>query len=189
MFKKSFVPVLAIAVAAVGCDADALTSSADGPETDIRASAHGGTVASAEGGGNWTLEVFGLEVEQVLTLNARKSSDGRVRGHVDYHQTVDDAKFHLAASITCMSVYDAGTRVKFGGPVALSNAPSVPANGEVYMWFQVIDNGRGAASAPDQSTGVGLGSEAENQAFCDSPAEPNPMFLADVTSGNFTVDG
>lgn len=82
-----------------------------------------------------------------------------------------------------MSVYD-GNRVKYGGEVILSTDPSVPPG--TYMWFQGIDNGEGAGAPTDQSTGSGFGTAAENQAFCDSPDAPNPLFLASV-NGNIQV--
>jgi hypothetical protein len=37
---------------------------------------------------------------------------------------------------------------------------------------QVLDNGEGANAPPDQSSLVGFGNEAANEAFCNSPNLP-----------------
>ncbi|NIR36519.1 MAG: hypothetical protein GWN73_11675 [Actinobacteria bacterium] len=121
----------------------------------------------------------------MLGFKATKFADGTVRGHINYHQTFLGETLKFSATVTCMSVYDDGTRVKYGGEITRSNDPAFPAG--VFIWFQGIDNGEGADAAPDQSTGSGFGTAEENQAFCDSPAPPNPIFVADI-DGNIQVD-
>jgi hypothetical protein len=39
-------------------------------------------------------------------------------------------------------------------------------------WFQVFDTGEGADAPPDRSSLLGFGSEAANEAFCNSPNLP-----------------
>ena len=150
-----------------------------GPRTANRDlnEAAGIAIASASGGANWTLEVFGFTIPQVLGFRAQKYADGSVTGHIEYHQVFEGERLRFNATVTCMNVYD-GNRVKYGGEVLLSNDPTVPPG--TFIWFQSIDNGEGAGAPADQSTGSGFGTEEENEAFCDSPAPPNPIFLADV---------
>lgn len=76
------------------------------------------------------------------------------------------------------------SHIKYGGEIKLSNDPLFPPG--TFIWFQGIDNGEGADAPPDQSTGSGFGTEEENEAFCDSPDEPNPLFLAGI-DGNIQV--
>jgi hypothetical protein len=84
-----------------------------------------------------------------------------------------------------MNVYD-GNRAKYGGEITVSNDPTVPPG--TFIWFQAIDNGEGADSSPDQSTGAGFGTAEETEAFCNSSTLPNPLFLSEVT-GNIQVEG
>lgn len=165
----------------------ALTGCGDGAELigpDQRAlDGAGAIVERATGGANWTLEVFGFTIPQVLGFTARKYADGRVEGHIQYHQVFLGERLRFDATVTCMEIYD-GNRVKYGGEIQRSNDPAFPAG--TFIWFHSIDNGEGAAAPPDQSTGSGFGDEAANEAFCASPAPPNPLFLADV-NGNIQV--
>jgi hypothetical protein len=144
--------------------------------------------ASASGGANWTLTVdFGggpIDIDQVLAFNAQRSTDGDVHGRIVYHQTAFGETFSFQADVSCIGVYD-GNRGKFGGPVTKSNDATIPVG--TYIWFHVIDGGQGAGASPDFSSGAGFGDETANQEFCDSPALPNPVFLAEVTSGNIEV--
>lgn len=153
------------------------------PASDALTLAAGPAVASASGGGRMVLEVFGLTIPQVLGFTARRHADGSASGHINYRQTFEGETFHFVATVTCMAVYD-GNRVKYGGVLTKSTDPTVPVGD--YMWFQSIDNGEGSGLPPDVSTGSGFGTEAENEAFCASPALPNPIFLADVI-GNIQV--
>jgi len=153
------------------------------PERDALAPAAGAVVASASGAGRMVLEVFGFTIPQVLGFTARQYADGSVSGHIEYRQTFEGETFQFVATVTCMEIYD-GNRVKYGGVLTQSNDPTVPVGD--FMWFQSIDNGEGAGSPADVSTGSGFGTEAENEAFCASSALPNPIFLADVI-GNIQV--
>jgi len=174
-------------LASGGCDdlaTEAPTVPGDGPAPAASRSASA-AVASASGGANWVLEVFGLEVPQVLGFQARKSGGGEVRGRIQYHQVFQGERFRFNATVTCLEIYD-GNRAKFGGEVVVSNDPAVPPG--TFVWFQVIDHGEGSSAPADESTGAGFGSEAENEAFCASPAPPNPIFLAEV-DGDIRVDG
>ncbi len=135
--------------------------------------APGGPVASASGGIHWTIPLpnaFGVEVvNQPLAFNARKYADGSVSGRFEYHQIVEGTSFDFNVDVTCMNVYD-GDRAKIGGVVKSSSDPTIPPG--TFAWFQVFDNGEGPNAAPDQSSLVGFGDEAANEAFCDSPNLP-----------------
>jgi len=135
--------------------------------------APGGPVASASGGIHWTIPLpnaFGVEVvNQPLAFNARKYADGSVSGRFEYHQIVEGTSFDFHVDVTCMNVYD-GDRAKIGGVVESSSDPTIPPG--TFAWFQVFDNGEGPNAAPDQSSLVGFGDQAANEAFCDSPNLP-----------------
>ena len=172
----------ALGLFVAGCGTESMTD----PQfaaVDADAAQAGVVVASASGGADWVLEVFGFTIPQTLGFSASKSADGTVRGHINYQQTFEGETLHFNATVTCMNVYD-GNRVKYGGEVTVGTDPTVPPG--TYIWFQGIDNGEGANAPADQSTGSGFGTAAENEAFCDSPDAPNPLFLAGV-NGNIQV--
>jgi hypothetical protein len=133
----------------------------------------GAAVASASGGVHWTIPLpnqFGVEVwNRTLAFNARRYADGSVSGRFEYHQVVEGEAFKFNVDVTCFEVYD-GNRAKIGGRIAVSNDPTVPVG--LFAWFQVFDNGEGAAAPPDRSSLLGFGDEAANEAFCDSPNLP-----------------
>ena len=135
--------------------------------------APGGPVASASGGIHWTIPLpnaFGVEVvNQPLAFNARKYADGSVSGRFEYHQIVEGTSFDFNVDVTCMNVYG-GNRAKIGGIVTQSSDPTIAVG--MYGWFQVFDNGEGANAAADQSSLIGFGDEAANEAFCNSPNLP-----------------
>lgn len=180
MKAKGWVAV--VAAAAVGACSGSETGPT-APARDALAAANGPAVASASGGGRMVLEVFGFTIPQVLGFTARRHADGSASGHINYRQTFEGETFHFVATVTCMAVYD-GNRVKYGGVLTQSTDPTVPVGD--FMWFQSIDNGEGNGSPADLSTGSGFGTQEENQAFCDSPDPPNPIFLAEVI-GNIQV--
>ena len=130
-------------------------------------------VISASGGMHWIIPLpnaFGVEVvNQPLAFNARKYADGSVSGQFEYHQIVEGESFNFHVEVTCMNVYD-GNRAKIGGVIENSNDPTLPPG--TFAWFQVFDNGEGANGPPDQSSLIGFGNEAANEAFCNSPNLP-----------------
>lgn len=191
---RSCLAAAACALLLTACDGSELptdppTEIADVATPPASAAMGADVVASASGGANWTLTLdFGggpIDIDQVLAFNAQRGSDGQVKGRLVYHQTAFGETFSFQADVSCIGVYD-GNRGKFGGPVTNSNDATIPVG--TFIWFHVIDGGQGAGSA-DFSSGAGFGDEAANQAFCDSPALPNPVFLAEVTSGNIDVSG
>lgn len=149
------------------------------------AAAQSAVVARASGGINWIIpeSVFGFELGVLVTFNGRKYNDGEVLGRIDYHVSAFGEHFHDNIRMTCLEVYDNGTRAKYGGVVEVSNNTEP---GSQYVWFQAIDNGEGEGAPPDRSTIGGVGTQEENAAFCASPALP---VLAFDVNGNIQVDG
>ena len=150
--------------------------------------------AFARGGGTWDLNLGDLDgdgaddpINNVLGISAVRYEDGTVKGQMEYKQRVFGLSFDFHGPVTCIGVYDDGTRAKFGGPITRSNDPDIPVG--VFMWFTVVDNGQGAGSPPDRSSILGIGDEQANEDFCASDAPPNSRFSADLTSGNIVIDG
>jgi len=133
----------------------------------------GAVIAAAAGGVHWVIpepNQFGGEVQnRTLAFNARKDADGHVSGRFEYQQVFQGEAFRFNVDVTCLNVYD-GYRAKLGGVIVSSNDPTLPPG--MFAWFQVHDNGEGAAAPPDRSSLVGFGSEAANEAFCNSPNLP-----------------
>ena len=151
------------------------------------ANGSGAAVLSANGSAHWTIPLpnpFDVVVwNRTLSFNARKYEDGSVSGRFEYHQVVEGEAFVFNVDVTCFNVYD-GNRAKIGGVIEVSNDPTLPAG--VFAWFQVFDNGEGAAAPPDWSSLVGFGDEAANEAFCSSPNLPR--FGPWDVQGNVQVD-
>lgn len=180
--RDSFVFILLLTLAACDNHGTEPTAPANFPGmSDISVK---GAVQRASGGANWTVpaSLFGFEVANVLAFNATKRADDSVTGRIEYHQSFLGFDIRLNARMTCMEIYD-GNRVKYGGVVEVSNDPDI-VPGEVFIWFQGIDNGEG--QQPDLSTIAGAGDEGANEAFCASSNPPNFAF---PISGNIQVSG
>ena len=151
------------------------------------ANGSGAAVLSANGSAHWTIPLpnpFDVVVwNRTLSFNARKYEDGSVSGRFEYHQVVEGEAFVFNVDVTCFNVYD-GNRAKIGGVIEVSNDPTLPPG--VFAWFQVFDNGEGAAAPPDRSSLIGFGDEAANEAFCSSPNLPR--FGPWDVQGNVQVD-
>jgi hypothetical protein len=151
----------------------ALLGSAGLLAVPVAAASGSEVVASANGSAHWTIPLpnpFGVEVgNRTLSFNARAYADGSASGRFEYHQVVEGEAFVFNVDVTCLKVYD-GNRAKLGGVVEVSNDPTLPAG--TFAWFSVFDNGEGAGAAPDQSSLIGFGDEAANEAFCNSPNLP-----------------
>jgi hypothetical protein len=154
---------------ALGCADGSPTSTLESSPSQADLST--GPTASATTGLHWTIpsSAFGFEVDNRLTITARRWSDGDVTGHFVYEQAFLGNTLLFKGPITCLGVYD-GFRAKVGGLIEQSNDPDVPVG--AFMWWHVHDNGEGGAAPPDQATLPGLGDEAANEAFCASPNLP-----------------
>ena len=99
--------------------------------------------------------------------------------------SIEDAvRTVLARAASTISDIQKFEIVKVGGVVELSNDDTLPPG--VFAWFQAIDYGQGNADPADESTLVGFGDEAANEAFCNSPA--TPRFGPWPVRGNLQVD-
>ena len=172
-------------LAVAGCAGEEQGTLVEPTALPVTASVGQAPVALAAGGYRFTVppEVFGAEVGNHFVFNAKRRSDGTESGHYQYDQTFLGEVFSFAGPVTCFQVYD-GNRAKIGGVVATTNDPTIPVG--TFLWWSVIDNGEGATSAPDQSTIVGAGDEAANEAFCNSSALPR-FGPWDVMKGNAQV--
>jgi hypothetical protein len=186
----------------LGCGSDPV-SEPTGLGDDGGLAASGSPVVSSANGGYHFLVpadfnggIFGGEVDNNFAFTAKRHADGSVTGEYQYKQYDGslDKTYRIGGPVTCFLIYDTpvlertpeiptmtGNRAKWGGPIERSNDPDFPIG--MFVWAQSIDNGEGAGDHPDASTLVGLGTEADNEAFCASANVPNPMF------GPHRIDG
>lgn len=204
-FLAVLVSAAALALAVpVGAIRDGEVAGATGTAA---ASQGGGHELIATGGYHFTIPpdfnggIFGTTtpIKNRVTFNAKRSADGTVSGWYTYEQEADGAVFKFAGPVTCLQIYDTPVlvrtpnvppltqnRAKWGGRVEMSNDPTIPAG--TFIWFQSIDNGEGANGWTDVSTLSGFGTEAANEAFCNSDRVPNPNFGPHpVGGGNIQV--
>ncbi len=200
------------ALALFGCHEDSVTPSQPSleeggrPRVVHRASAEIRFFIPADFNGG----IFGGAVDNRLSFHARRDADGNVSGRFNYKQTdfgTAGIRYTYRGSVTCFKVYDTPVlerfpnippktrnRAKWGGPIEQTDDPTVPIG--IFAWFQSIDNGGGGDDddddegddrSPDLSTLFGLGDEAANEAFCNSPNVPNPNFGPHAVRGNIQV--
>jgi hypothetical protein len=107
-------------------------------------------------------------------FDARKTDDGRVSGEYSVDEYVDGTTYHYRGTMTCFGDYDfnglTGNRAKLGGILTASDDPTSPVG--TYLWWQAIDNDRAPTRSPNQTTLVGGGDDAANEAFCASSNAP-----------------
>lgn len=191
------------ALALFGCSGDSATPATHPSDAALSQ----GWVHMASGGYHFLVPadfnggIFGGAVDNRLTFHARRDAAGNVSGGFNYEQTdfgTAGIPYSYKGSVTCFRVYDTpvlarfpdippmtANRAKWGGPIEKTNDPTVPVG--TFGWFQSIDNGEGANSPPDLSTLFGLGDEAANEAFCNSPNVPNTNFGPHAVKGNIQV--
>ena len=79
-------------------------------------------------------------------FDAKRLADGTVRGSYRYRGFRNNLAFEASGPVTCLAVR--GRRAWLGGRIEQTNDPLVRGND---MWFQVVDQGRGAdAGEPDR---------------------------------------
>jgi hypothetical protein len=127
-------------------------------------------VGKTKGEVEWTIppDLFGAEVGNDLEFKARKHADGSISGWIEYAQTFQGETFEFEIDVTCLEFYD-GNRVKLGGLITGTNDPTLVGS---YGWFQAFDLGNGTQGPADRSSLLGFGTEAANEAFCNSPNLP-----------------
>ena len=196
--------ILAAAAAALLCGGVAAVVEEPAEESipsSAAATAGGGHAANASGGYHFVIPfdfnggIFGTEtdIQNRVTFNAKRDADGTVSGWFMYEQEADGEVARLGGPVTCFKVHDTPVlermpdipaqtqnRAKWGGRIEVTNDPSLLGR---FAWFNSIDNGEGANGYSDISSLVALGTEAANEAFCNSPNPPNPRF------GPFRIGG
>jgi hypothetical protein len=166
-----------------------------GPNRDlVVATSQGGASAVANGSYHFTIPadfnggIFGIEIDNDVSFTVRRSADGAVEGRFRYVQSAEGEDFIFSGSVTCFQLYDTpvlvrfpgipamtANRAKWGGVIEASNDATIPVGR--FIWFQSIDNdGAPGSEHPDVSTLSGFGTEAANEAFCNSSNVPNPNF-------------
>ena len=201
MDPKRIILAAAAAILLTGGAAAVVQEQAEEAVDSSAASSGGGLAANATGGYHWVIPfdfnggIFGTETDifNRLTFNARRDADGAVSGWFTYEQEADGQVFRLGGPVTCFKVHDTPVlermpeipaqtqnRAKWGGRIEITNDPSLVG---LFAWFTSIDNGEGANGFSDISSIIAVGSEAANEAFCNSSSPPNPRF------GPFRIGG
>jgi hypothetical protein len=126
--------------------------------------------------------VFGVTVQQdPLAYHAVKLADGTAQGQWRYDLWQAGQETTFGGPVTCMSV--SGNRAWIGGQITASSDPTQVG---LWAWWQVADNGTGRHPViPDQTTFVGIGTQAQTIAYCTG--EPAPHFIFDVQLGGVRV--
>jgi hypothetical protein len=112
---------------------------------------------------------FGSSGALIVIVRSRSASEP-VAGCLDRVAELrarELTRLGLCARRDRRSARDPGrNRAKIGGIVTQSSDPTIAVG---MFGFQVFDNGEDANAPPDQSSLVGFGGEAANEAFCNSP--------------------
>lgn len=189
--RRSSAPLLLLALGAMACGETGDPASPMLETSPARAPAAG--VSSATGSGH----VFRPDGSiRKFTISAVQHTDGSVSGQYDLKlgplQILKDLgerppvlSFH--GTITCMTVD--GNRAYLGGVV------DAQKNGALFFGrddftgvaIELVDNGHGAAAAPDEISSVFVyfpETPSTPQDYCDAPA-PGPVFPIDA--GSITV--
>jgi hypothetical protein len=140
----------------------------------VGAASAGGAGGSANGGSHLTVQnVFGLQTLELRNFGftAKLSADGSPDGWFNYTEVDDGTPFHADGSVWCLTVI--GDDAWIGGTIEHASDPSYNGLG---AWWHVTDNGEGANAPPDITTFLGVGTQAETRAFCDThPAYRHPF--------------
>lgn len=162
-----------LALLTLGCEVNSAPVIDSAPDLAAR----GAVVQSVTGSGHFTQ---GGEFRN-FSFTARKHADGSVSGQFEATARIADIRAH--GRITCMTVI--GNNVWLAGPTThFRPPPGFPFGLPFDTRWQVVDNGAGANSPPDQislSFPIPPGGSA---AFCaNTPA----LGLNDVEAGNITI--
>jgi len=158
--------------------------------TGVVALALAGVVYAGHGGGSaqgsrvhlTVHNVFGLQTLELkqFQYKATGNADGSATGSYTYREIDDGVPFTAGGPITCMAVV--GNEAWIGGTITDSNDPTMIGSGS---WWHVTDNGQGANDPPDITTFLGIGSQEQTQAFCDTyPPYKHPFA---IDGGNIKV--
>ena len=199
MRRLALLPILTLALAcndgSITQPDTALQPGQDAPGIATSRGA-GGVVELVTGSGHYTTQppAFTPGLWRTFTMTARKYADGSVKGSFTrVVHLADGGVDKLKGPITCFTIV--GNTVWIAGEAPGDNPPDI-------LW-QVVDNGEGAGSPPDQN-GLHLAATTFGwpagfgQDFCDTtPAAldfgsfggivPLSALLFDIESGNIQI--
>jgi hypothetical protein len=182
VFRTTFTTaLLAGATLLAGCDATPATRLAGPPVLSVSsdASPDAGLTESVTGHGAIDFVIGRDDISFV----ALRHDDGSLSGEFTFHEHLKEAgtqtHTYLHGRVTCFVIV--GNRARVGG---VTETP--PDNSSAFaLWWEVVDNGEGANSPPDEWARPGeTGAPGAEQAFCDSGGT---NATTPVTEGNFQV--
>ena len=121
-----------------------------------------------------------------FTYHAVGHADGDVSGHFQYNLRIGDVT--LSGRVTCATTR--GSQVWVGGVIdkVKSDDPADHLFENTEVWWRSIDNGEGADSPPDVSTGVLLtlpGTTITAASWCRDQREV--VLMRPLSAGNITL--
>ena len=125
-------------------------------------------------------EFLSFGIPTAYSNEAKKDSDGAVKGRFEVRQDAAAGDFRISGDIACLTVVGAAARV--AGLVSKSTNPDVHP-GQYLVWSEV-DNDGGPKHAPDLSSDLFLAEQAIAQFHCDNGLTLPPMH---AVRGNLEV--
>jgi hypothetical protein len=176
---------LAVLLMISGCSHEELPSA---PEESVPALLPTGVAASITGSGHHSRIVGGVEDLTTFSFGAVRDADGSTTGQWQYDFRA--AGFSMHGVVTCLTI--AGNEAWVGGVVdrVFSDDPSDQDLVGVDMWWRSRDNGEGAGSPPDSTTGLGFKFPTTTitaASWCQD--QPQLLVLRQVESGNIQIRG
>lgn len=180
-------PLHALAVLLVisGCSHEEPLSA---PEVSAPELLSRGVAASITGSGHHSRVVGEEEDLTTFSFGAVRRTDGTTTGEWQYDFRA--AGFSMHGVVTCFTI--AGNEAWVGGVVdrVSSDDPSIQDLLGVDMWWRSRDNGEGAGSPPDSTTGLGFKFPTTTitaASWCQD--QPQLLVLRRVESGNIQIRG
>jgi hypothetical protein len=177
---------LVFGLALAGCSDDQPTLAPEAVGSPSLAKS--GVAASATGSGSHLRA--GTEGPELTTFafSAVRRAGGTTTGQWRYDFRA--AGFSMHGDVTCLSI--AGAEAWVGGTVqkVTSSDPAIQALLGVDMWWRSRDNGEGAGSPPDSTTGLGFKfpmTVITAESWCRD--QPELLVLREVEVGNIQVQG
>lgn len=140
----------------------------------------GAVVASATGGGQYTIlgTPFG-DLPAQFAFSALRKADGTARGQFHQRTSVNGQEIFVQGRVTCVAVDGANGRAWVGGVVTRNTSETI-FTGEIHqpgrdVWFRVLDDGEGR-NAVDRTTFLGFeggGGIVTSAEYCDEQIWPD----------------
>lgn len=144
-----------LCTALVACGGGITDPEAATAMVDRSAAVVDGETIALTGSGHHTRVVGGVAELTTFSFNAQSHQDGRVTGQYQYNFQANGFAIH--GPVTCVTRL--GNQVWVGGIVdrVVTDNPNFETLQGLEMWWRSTDNGEGADSPPDETTGVGFG--------------------------------